>query len=85
MNKKITDMTLKEYCEATKINDLDDFEIKILETYMNVKIMEAEIKLHEQYRRIDEINNRNQAILNNLKLETQLTADHSMLNTPTIT
>lgn len=85
MNKKITDMTLKEYCEAVKINNLEDFEIKILETYITAMIMEAEISIHNKYRRINEIENSNKVLINNLRQETQLTTDHSVLNTPTIT
>lgn len=85
MNKKITDMTLKEYCEAVKINNLEDFEIKILETYITAMIMEAEISIHNKYRRINEIENSNKVLINNLRQETQLTTDHSVLNTPIIT
>lgn len=85
MDKKITEMTLKEYCEASRICDLEDFEIKILETYISAKIMAAEIDLHNQYRTIKTIEDNNRLILNNLRQETQLTADHSVLNTPTIT
>lgn len=85
MNKKITDMTLKEYCEVVKINNLEDFEIKILETYITAMIMEAEISIHNKYRRINEIENSNKVLINNLRQETQLTTDHSVLNTPTIT
>lgn len=85
MSKSITDMDLKEYCKSVGINNLKDSEIKILETYITAQIMEAEISVHNRYRRVNEIKNRNRMLLNNLTEETQLTTDHSVLNTPIIT
>lgn len=85
MSKSITDMNLKEYCESVGINNLKDSEIKILETYITAQIMEAEISVHNRYRRVNEIKNRNRMLLNNLTEETQLTIDLNMLNTPIIT